>query len=109
MVGKCGHQRAQKSGPGTHAVHRSSRGPGAEGVEGLGYAPSNPYPCFTRKYAVKDAYYAHSHKERPPQDWHRLEDHLKSVAEKARTFADDFHAGDWGYLTRLWNNWETAL
>jgi CRISPR-associated endonuclease/helicase Cas3 len=47
---------------------------------------------------MKDEFYAHSHKEKPTQCWHSLEDHLKSVAEMARTFADDFHAGDWGYL-----------
>jgi len=53
---------------------------------------------------MKDEYYAHSIKEKPPQDWHRLGDHLKLVAELARTFADDFHAGDWGYLAGLWHD-----
>jgi len=53
---------------------------------------------------MKDEFYAHSHKEKPTQDWHRLEDHLKSVAELARTFANDFHAGDWGYLAGLWHD-----
>ena len=31
-----------------------------------------------------------------PKDWHRLEDHLKAVADMARSFADGFNAGDWG-------------
>jgi CRISPR-associated endonuclease/helicase Cas3 len=43
-------------------------------------------------------YYAHSRKGKPPEDWHRLEDHLRAVAEMAREFAEDFGAGDWGYL-----------
>jgi hypothetical protein len=55
---------------------------------------------------MKDRYYAHSHNEKPTEEWHRLEDHLKSVAELARTFADDFHAGDWGYLAGLWHDLE---
>lgn len=53
---------------------------------------------------MKDTYYAHSHKEKPIEQWHKLEDHLKEVAEMARVFADDFHAGDWGYLAGLWHD-----
>jgi len=45
-------------------------------------------------------YYAHSREGKPPKDWHRLEDHLKAVAEMARSFANDFGAGDWG----IWRN-----
>jgi hypothetical protein len=37
-----------------------------------------------------EEYYAHSLEGKPPEDWHRLEDHLKSVAEMARRFGDDF-------------------
>ena len=48
-----------------------------------------------------EEYYAHCREGTPLKDWHRLEDHLKSVAEKARRFADDFGAGDWGSLAGL--------
>jgi hypothetical protein len=47
-------------------------------------------------------YYAHSVEGSPPEGWHRLEDHLKNVAEMAREFGSDFNAGDWGYLAGLW-------
>jgi hypothetical protein len=47
---------------------------------------------------VQAKYYAHSQEGKPTEDWHRLEDHLKNVAEMAREFAKDFNAGDWGYL-----------
>jgi hypothetical protein len=39
---------------------------------------------------MKDQYDAHSLSGKPPENWHRLEDHLKNVAEIARTFANDF-------------------
>jgi hypothetical protein len=50
---------------------------------------------------MKDEYYAHSPSGTPKEDWHRLEDHLKAVAEMAQKFANDFNAGDWGYLAGL--------
>jgi len=50
---------------------------------------------------MKDEYYAHSSEGIPPKHRHRLEDHLKEVAKMVRTFANDFNAGDWGYLARL--------
>ena len=50
---------------------------------------------------MKDEYYAHSKEGKPPEDWHRLIDHLKKVSEMARAFANDFDAGDWGYLAGL--------
>ena len=53
---------------------------------------------------MKDEFYAHSREGIPPKYWHRLEDHLKEVAEKARVFASDFNAGDWAYLARLWHD-----
>ena len=53
---------------------------------------------------MRDKYYAHSREGKPPEDWHRLEDHLEKVAEMARRFADDFYAGDWGYLAGLWHD-----
>ena len=45
-------------------------------------------------YPMKDEFYAHSRDGKPPKDWHRLEDHLKAVAEMARPFENDFNAGD---------------
>ena len=42
---------------------------------------------------MKDEFYAHSKEGKPPEEWHRLEDHLKNVAEIARRFAEDFNAG----------------
>ncbi len=47
---------------------------------------------------MKDEFYAHSRDRTPPEEWHRLEDHLKAVAEMARAFAGDFQTGEWGYL-----------
>jgi len=49
-------------------------------------------------------YYAHSLDGKPPSDWQPLEDHLKNVAEMARSFAESFDAGDWGYLAGLWHD-----
>jgi CRISPR-associated endonuclease/helicase Cas3 len=53
---------------------------------------------------MKDKYYAHSLDGTPPEDWQSLEEHLKNVAEKARTFADAFGAGERGYLAVLWHD-----
>jgi len=53
---------------------------------------------------MKDWYYAHSRNGKPSEDWHRLDDHLNKVAKMARTFAEDFQAGDWGYLAGLWHD-----
>jgi CRISPR-associated endonuclease/helicase Cas3 len=52
---------------------------------------------------MKDEFYAHSREGKPREEWHRLEDHLIRVADMARGFADDFGAGDWGYLAGLWH------
>ena len=53
-----------------------------------------------------DEFYAHSLPGKPPEDWHRLEDHLKAVAKMTRTFAEDFGAGDWGYLVGGSRKWK---
>lgn len=50
---------------------------------------------------MRDKYYAHSRNGKPPEEWHRLEDRLNKAAEIARSFANDFHAGDWEYLAGL--------
>ncbi|MCG6534995.1 MAG: CRISPR-associated endonuclease Cas3'', partial [Syntrophales bacterium LBB04] len=50
------------------------------------------------------SFYAHTKDNEPPDRWQTLEDHLKRVAELARSFADEFGAGDWGYLAGLWHD-----
>jgi CRISPR-associated endonuclease/helicase Cas3 len=49
-------------------------------------------------------YYAHSLDGKPPSEWQPLEEHLKNVAEIARSFAEDFGAGNWGYVAGLWHD-----
>ena len=49
-------------------------------------------------------YYAHSREGRPPVEWQPLDEHLKNVAEMARSFAEAFDAGDWAYLAGLWHD-----
>jgi hypothetical protein len=49
-------------------------------------------------------YYAHSLEGKLPDEWQRLDEHLKNVAEMARDFAKAFGVEDWGYLAGLWNN-----
>jgi len=39
---------------------------------------------------MKQEYYAHSREGKLPKDWHRLEDHLKEVAEMDQRFAEEF-------------------
>ncbi len=53
---------------------------------------------------MTEKYYAHSLERRPPSEWQLLEEHLKNVAEMARSFSDGFGAGDWGYLAGLWHD-----
>ena len=43
-------------------------------------------------------YYAHSIPGCPKVEWQPLEEHLKSVAEIVRAFAENFGAGDCRYL-----------
>lgn len=54
---------------------------------------------------MKDDFYAHSLNGKPPEDWHRIEDHLKRVAEMARDFANDFGAGEWGWILNTKQKW----
>jgi len=42
--------------------------------------------------------YAHSRPDQPPENWHRLDEHLKSVAEMARDFAAMFDGRKWACL-----------
>jgi hypothetical protein len=46
---------------------------------------------------MKDEYYAHSRDGKSPKDWHRLEYHLKAVAEMDQRFAEEF---EWE-----WKSW----
>jgi hypothetical protein len=55
---------------------------------------------------MKEEFYAHSRDGKPRKDWHRLEDHLKAVAEMARKFASEFGSGDCG---GIWGDSGTIL
>lgn len=46
-------------------------------------------------------FYAHSVEGKPPEEWHRLEDHLKGTAALAKMFADEFGCGEWGCVAGL--------
>jgi CRISPR-associated endonuclease/helicase Cas3 len=48
-------------------------------------------------------HFAHSHPEKPPADWHRLDEHLSSTAARAERFAVPF-AKEWGRLAGLWHD-----
>jgi len=39
---------------------------------------------------MTEEYYAHSLEGKPPSEWQRLDEHLKNVAEMARSFAEAF-------------------
>lgn len=49
-------------------------------------------------------YFAHSLEGRPPEEWQRLEEHLKNVAKLARQFAEPFGGGAWAELAGLWHD-----
>lgn len=49
-------------------------------------------------------FYAHSVEGKPLSEWHRLEEHLKGTAELAKSFANEFGCGEWGYLAGLWHD-----
>ncbi len=53
---------------------------------------------------MKQNYYAHSFPDRPPEEWHGLEEHLEETASLASTFAAPFGSGDWAYLAGLWHD-----
>jgi len=48
-------------------------------------------------------YYAHSHSDYPNDQskWQKLEEHLRNVAELARTFAEPFGSGEWAWNAEL--------
>jgi hypothetical protein len=43
---------------------------------------------------VKKEFYAHSKEGKPPEEWHRLEDHLVRAAEMARRSGVEFNGGN---------------
>ena len=49
-------------------------------------------------------YYAHSSEGKSISEWQLLETHLTNVAVLAKSFAESFDAGDWGYLAGLWHD-----
>ena len=51
-----------------------------------------------------DKFYAHSIEGRPLDEWHLLEEHLNGTADLAKSFADEFNCGEWGYLAGLWHD-----
>ena len=48
-------------------------------------------------------HFAHSLKEKPKSEWHRLDQHLRTTAERAERFAAPFAKG-WGHLAGLWHD-----
>jgi CRISPR-associated helicase Cas3/CRISPR-associated endonuclease Cas3-HD len=53
---------------------------------------------------MQTRYFAHSLENRPPEEWQRLDEHLKNVAKLAKQFAESFGCGDWAYLAGLWHD-----
>jgi CRISPR-associated endonuclease/helicase Cas3 len=53
---------------------------------------------------MKDDFYAHSLLNRPPSDWHKLEDHLVQTAVLAAQFALAFGAADWAHIAGKWHD-----
>jgi CRISPR-associated endonuclease/helicase Cas3 len=47
---------------------------------------------------MSDDFYAHSLEGRPPEEWQRLEEHLKNVAEMAEEFASAFQSSNWAWI-----------
>lgn len=52
---------------------------------------------------MSQKYYAHSIEGEPIDKWQLLDGHLLNVAKLAEMFADEFGAGEWGYLAGLWH------
>jgi len=50
------------------------------------------------------SFFAHSATGKPLDAWQKLEDHLLNVANLAEKFAEEFGAGEWGYLAGLWHD-----
>ena len=52
----------------------------------------------------QDQVFAHSKSNEPAEHREPLLTHLERAAELARSFADAFDAGGWGYLAGLWHD-----
>lgn len=48
--------------------------------------------------------WAHSRKDKPPDQWQPLDHHLRNVATRAAGFAESFHSKDWAYIAGLWHD-----
>lgn len=49
-------------------------------------------------------FYAHSLENRPPSEWHKLEDHLTRTAKLAADFAAAFNAQAWAEIAGKWHD-----
>ena len=49
-------------------------------------------------------YYEHSLEGKPPSEWQRLDEHLKNVAEMARSFAKKFNSGALAFWLGLFHD-----
>jgi CRISPR-associated endonuclease/helicase Cas3 len=56
-------------------------------------------PPSVTAFAESTAFYAHSAENRPQSEWHRLEDHLRAVAQMAEQFAQTCIPPGWACLT----------
>ncbi|HEX2164389.1 MAG TPA: CRISPR-associated endonuclease Cas3'' [Thermoanaerobaculia bacterium] len=65
-----------------------------EASEGTGRVRAAPLPPA----------YAHTADGRPSSEWHRLDEHLRSVEEVAGAFAAVFQSPEWGRLAGLWHD-----
>jgi len=52
----------------------------------------------------KADFFAHSAEGKPIHAWQRLENHLTNVASLAKHFAEEFSAGECGYIAGLWHD-----
>lgn len=48
--------------------------------------------------------WAHSRKDKPPEQWQPLDHHLRNVATRAAEFAESFQSKDWAYIAGLWHD-----
>ncbi|MFH0953242.1 MAG: CRISPR-associated helicase Cas3' [Verrucomicrobiota bacterium] len=42
-------------------------------------------------------FYAHSREGKPPEEWQKLDEHLRAVSAKARDFASSFQSSEWAW------------
>jgi len=61
-------------------------------------------PTINNQFLENLPFFAHSLSGKPIHTWQKLEDHLLNVAKLAGRFAEEFGAGEWGYLAGLWHD-----